>query len=372
MKKSNPKKYILSVLLMCLCLANLACVPCKALALDEVKQGIYVDVFIGYYPTGEIPIIKNVHLYISNVTELPVNTGLPAFNDGFISAKTEFVTGGKQSFLSTSVFYNLSQIANETANQYADVVANEFLKVLDYTWLGSICRSQRVDNTTNTVKIFRQFGYLQESMDEIRNFMSYRPTGGFGKFIDNLLPAYVPGTGTTGIVDLYYNVKKVGSTFSWEFMIGGSSSKIIPETTVETEETINLNEMLNNHLPIQASTSQSEIVIDVWKTAETDRSVYNLSITDIQPTGYTIVDDPTNLIRKYENLTTPLNNVIFKVDVRKTDKPSNDNFTLQTIAATAIVITALATVTVIYARKRKIKNQSEKNRTLIFETDLVA
>ena len=366
-KLNNTPKYILSLLFICICFIKFACVPCRSLPTDEVKEAIYVYVFFGFPPLGETLFVKNVHLHFSDITGLPVNMISSAFNDGFISAKAEIIRAGRNSILSFSVYYNLSQIVTEKANEYADNVANEFLEALGYKGLDSISRAQNIDNTTNIISLFRQFGFMNYTVNEITPFMKYKPEAGFGRYIDSFLARYVPGTDIIGIVDLYYNVKKTGSTFSWEFVIGGSTGKYVSDEMAE--ETIDLDEILNNSLPIQTPTQQSAIFVDVEKNQSKvvggSIITYTLNIKDTQPAGYIIIDEPTTERRKYEDLTTPLNNVIVKVDVGKTDdEPAdklNDYSILLTVAVVSVII---AIAIIIYAKKRRSRKTIREERYL--------
>ena len=362
MRKLNKIWSVISVLVTWLCLINFAFIPCKSLPTNDIEQGIYVYAHFEFPPTGEILFVKNVHLYFSKVTALPVNTALSAFNSGFVDAKAEIIRAGRNCFISISIYYDLNQIVTEKANEYADIVADEFLKIFDYITIGNIHKAQSIDNKTNVIRLWRQYGYMDYSLTAMSSFMRYKSTYGFGKFIDNFLTKYVPGTDIVGIVDLYYNVKKTDSMFSWEFVIGGSTGKYL--SNENTEETIDVNEIIGNSLPIQTSTHQSEIAIEVEKNESTvigtSFVTYTLDIKDIQPSGYTTIYEPTIERRKYEDLTTPLNNVIVKVDVRKTDNSSNDNPGLLTTAVIIVLIIAIVAI-IVYAKTRKSK--SDRKRT---------
>jgi hypothetical protein len=296
-------------------------------------------------------------LTFNDITGLPVNTTLSAFNDGFIEAKVEIIRQGRKCFIAVTAYYNLSRTGTETADEYANDIANEFLKVFGYN-LNSIHQHHEINSSTNTIKVVQQFGYLDYSMYGISPFLKYRPTDGFGKLIDNFLPLYVPGSDVIGLIDLYYNViaLKNESTFSWGFTIGGYTSRIF---SGESTETINLNELIGNSMPIVASTPESEINIEIEKTQSMriDGSIvtYTLNVSNITPDGYTIAHKSSIEQIKYKDLTNSLDNVIVTVGISEVKSPNIDWTLIGVVVCVCIAILA----TVLYFRKKS-KNSRRK------------
>jgi hypothetical protein len=356
-KKLNktPKILLLWLLLLWL-FVDFACVHCNSSDLEQKpKEGIYVYMFFAFPPTGETLIVKNVHLSFTNVSS-PINTAIPAF-DELIECKCEIIRVGWKCFVSVMSRYP-SGVAN--ANQHADVVANEFLRVFNKTGLSSIHKAQKIDDTTNTIRLWRQFGYMDYQVFQVEPFLRYKPSMGFADLVTrDFLSKYVPGTDIIGLVDLYYRGTKNGSTFSWEFVIGASEAKL----TFGTEETINLNELLNNSLPIHASTKQSEIRIDIEKT--TTRKIhdtietYTLTLKDIYPDSCHLIEEQI----RYEDLTTPVDNVIVTVKVEVKKVKDND---LIFIALIAVGVSA-GVITTIAIFLKKIKKFKEEKTPLQYK-----
>jgi len=341
-------KYALLLLLVWLCFNGISINSSHAT--QEFEENIYVLIFFGF-PPGETLLVQNCRLEFKNIPNdnPPINTSLEAFNDAFISA--EFGGMGYSMFLNA---YYRSSIQIEKAYGYADEIAQEFLRAFNCANLQRIAKSHEIDEITNTIKIKQQFKY-PSFVEQI--LLKYKPKIGFGKFIDDFLKKYVPGDETTGLTDLYYTLQKTYSGFSWNFVIGATVGK--PLLAKETEYIIDLNELLNNSLPILASTHRSSIVIEVQKNRirkiGNSFVTYTLTVKDIDPSGYDIVDTEDYYVRKYEDLTTPLNDVIVKVKVGKTISPPDYPWM-------AIAIGIIALIVVICVKEGKIKKRNIKRR----------
>jgi len=318
---------------------------------QEFEENIYVQVFFAFPPLGETMLVQDVYLEFKNIPDNnpPINTSLEAFRDAFVKADFK----GMGYFMSIDAYYQ-SNIPIEKAYVYADVITQEFLKVFDYPQMQRISKSHQIDDATNTIKIKQQFNCTTPSAHKI--LLKYKPEIGFGKLIDNFLEKYTASdaSGTTGLTDMYYTLQKTNLGFSWNLVIGGSIGKTFSSNTTEI---INLNELLNNSLPILASTYQSSIIIEIEKnrTRKIGDSIltYTLTLEDIRPSGYDIIDTEYYYVRRYEDLTTPLNDVIVKVKIGKI--PSHNDYPW--VATIIGIIVTIAVIVVAYAKKRKIKEK---------------
>jgi hypothetical protein len=339
-------KYVLLLLLVWLCCSSMT--VGNSYSQESFEENIYVQVFFAFPPLGEPMIVQDVYLEFKNISDgPPINTSLEAFSDGFISAEFK----GMGYFMSIDAYYQ-SNIPVEKTYVYTDEITQEFIRAFDCPNLQRIAKSHQINEASNTIKIKQQFEY-SSWVEQI--LLKYKPKIGFGKFIDDFLKKYVPGGETIGLTDLYYTLQKTYSGFSWNFVIGAATGK--PLLAEETEYIIDLNELLNNSLPILASTHQSSIIIEIEKnrTSKIGDSIltYTLTPEDIHPNGYTIIDTEYYYVRKYEDLTTPLNDVIVKVKIGKI--PSHDDYPW--MATTIGIIVTIAVIVVAYAKKRKIKEK---------------
>jgi hypothetical protein len=341
-------KYALLLLLVWLWYSTV--VIDNSYAQEPIEENIYVQVFFAFPPLGEPMLVQDVYLEFKNIPDNypPINTSLEAFNDPFIKADFK----GMGYYVNIDVHY-LSSIQVEKAYAYADEIAQDFLRVFDFPDIQKTTKSHQIDE--NEVIIKQYFKCATPTAEEI--LMKYTPKEGFGKFIGNLVAK--PRTDKSSLVDFYYTLQKNGSNFFWNFVIGYSMGKSLDGGT---EETISLNELLNNSLPILASTHQSSIIIEIEKnrTSKIGDSIltYTLSLEDIHPSGYDIIDTEYYYVRKYEDLTTPLNNVIVKVKIGKI--PSHNDYPW--MAITIGIIGSIAVIVVACVKKRKTKKRNIKMR----------
>ena len=336
--RMTETKYALLLLLVLLC-SNMT--VGNSYSQESFQENIYVQVFFAFPPLGETMLVQDVYLEFKNILDNnpPINTSLEAFNDPFIKANFK----GMGYYVNIDVHY-LSSIQVEKAYAYADEIAQDFLRVFDFSDIQKTTKSHQINE--NEVIIKQYFKCATPTAEE--TLMKYTPKEGFGKFIGNLVAK--PRTDKSGLVDFYYTLQKNGSNFFWNFVIGYSMGKSLDG---DAEETINLNELLNNSQPILASTHQSSIIIEIEKnqSRKIGDSVltYTLTLEDIHPSGYKIIDTEYYYVRKYEDLTTPLNNVIVKVKIGKI--PSHNDYLW--VATIIGIIVTIAVIVVACVKKRK-------------------
>ncbi|MBS7633635.1 hypothetical protein KEJ15_08515 [Candidatus Bathyarchaeota archaeon] len=315
-EKSKLLKYVL-LLLIWSSYINSTCIN-ETLAVDlypsKLKEAIYVYVFFALPPIGDVMLCKNTHLAFNDITKLPVNTTLPAFNNGFIEARSEIIRAGDKCFLSINVYYNLNLTDVAKANEHADECSHEFLRVFGYT-LNNIHQYQIINNETNIIRVGRQFGYIPYSVSGLTPFLRYKPNDGLAILIDNMISVYVPGTSTIGFVDLFYEIEKNQSGFTWSFVIGGSKGEILSKNGIEE---INLNGLLNNDVPIVGS-QQSAISLEIQrfflrKNGEITMN-YSLEVISVHPDESKFVSESNEIQVIYDNLTGPIDNVIVQLEV---------------------------------------------------------
>jgi hypothetical protein len=311
--------------------------------LFEPSEVIYAAVFIEYHPTYGTSLTKMVLLDFENIEGLPINTSLQAFGENFQKAEYEVIPWGVEGFAARVTTYYDSQIGNYTADNYANVVCEEFLKVFHQTSLATFDRGLSIDNVTGTVNVRIDRGFFQVDLISIENLIKYKPTKGFGQIItQNFLSQFIPGNFSCGLADLTYALHKIHNAFYWSFKIGYSIS-----TTFEDEENVdlNLNELLGNSGPIEPNQRSSKIMIEIQKNATIPNGTYSMSLENISPAYSSKEEDETILITYA--LTGPIDNVTARIRISK-ENEGNWNGII-----TVIIIGAIISAIGIFLFKKK-------------------
>ena len=331
-KKKLKKKYLTIPLLFWLCFQSIALISyASPNELPEQKETMYVTVFFAANP-GELNLVKNIHLVFENSTiRLPVNTSLEVFNKGFVEMEYALTPEVDKFFLSFNIFFEPS-ISNETADLYADDIVQELLKIFDRQDMELLWENQGIQESK--MWVHRSFGYKPYSKEEVSAFLKYKPTNGFGRFIDGLISKYVPGDSTTKLYTSY-SLKKTGSDFYWTLKVTATTSKLLAWDVQGYSESININELLNNNEPLIEISSDNQRIIILIQNSRTFQlsrglTTYNINIQRIQPEGYTITDSkfenwPNTTEIRYEP-PPPIENIVVDITmnslVQKQESPS--------------------------------------------------
>jgi hypothetical protein len=326
--------------------------------LPEQKETIYVTVFFTANP-GELDLVKNVHLVFENSTVgPPVNTSLEAFNKGFVEVEYALTPEVNRFFLSFNIFFEPS-IENETASFYASNIIQEFLKVFGHRGLELLWENQGIQESK--MWVHRSFGYKPYSKGEVAAFLEYKPTNGFGRFIDGLISKYVPGDSRTKLSSSY-SLKRIGSSFYWTLKVTASTSEVLAWDVQGYSESISINELLNNNKPLVEEPSDDQriiILIQKERTFQLSKgsTTYTIEVQRIQPEGYTVTDSefsnwPNTAEIKYEPLI-PMENIVVDVIVNSsTQKQEFPSTVLECIAAATVALLVL-----FFCVKKKLKRR---------------
>lgn len=323
-EKMERKKQLLSVTLLLLTL-----IPSALSTFDNFSSQIYTliessksstnetlsaSLFLSDHPQ-ELRLVTNAQLIFIDTAGPPINTSLPAFQDGFIKLEHALTPEVGKFFITFNIFFDLS-IDNETVGIYADAIINEFFRVFDYQGLELLWANQGVYQSQ--IVIHKSFGYLPYTKEEVSKFLQFRPKEGLGIFIESLLNKYVPGNATTGLTASYW-LERTPSKLQWVFRVNGMTSSIIPWYPHDYSVVIDVNELLGDDiLKITPSNNRDvEISIQTNDTLKLTKGLttYTITVESIQPEGYTISpsDYPNTVDVKYETL--PNENIIIKINI---------------------------------------------------------
>ena len=338
------EKCLATLLLVCLCFLSLPQTSCaSSLTGFKPRERLHLWILLSEHP-GELRLVRNVQLIFENTIGPPINTSLPAFNNGFIELEYALTPEVGKFFVTFNIFFDLN-VDNETASSYADDIINEFFRVYNYQGLELLWKSQGI--WESKIVVHKSFGYMPYTKEKVSTFLKFRPVEGFGMFIDSLLNKYVPGNATTGLSVSYW-LKKTES-FQWDLKVSCTTSSLFPWYPHNYSATIDVNELLNDDLSkVQFSQKQQvEISIETNKTLQLTKGLttYTTTIESIQPAGYTISNHeytPDFAQIKYEVPTMP--NIIVKICIDSTVK--NETFQLHPLLVT--ILLGVVTVFIVY------------------------
>ncbi|MGB9756277.1 MAG: hypothetical protein ACPLVJ_00640 [Candidatus Bathyarchaeales archaeon] len=284
-----------------------------AMITSSTAQTLFVSCFLSDHPQ-EMRLVRNVRLIFENTTGPPINTSLPSFNSGFVKLEYALTPEVGKFFITFNIFFDLS-LDNTTVKSYADDIINEFLSTFNYQELPLLWESAGTYQGQRV--IHKSFGYMQYTRDNVSTFLKFKPTEGFGAFIDSLLNKYVPGNATTGLTASYW-LSRTESQLEWNLRVNGASSSV-PWYPHDYSVVIDVNELLGDDLSkIQPSPNQQiEISIETNKTLVLTKGLttYTTTIENIHPEGYTIsnINGSDRVEVKYETL--PREDIVIKMNI---------------------------------------------------------
>ncbi len=339
---------ILIFIVACL-LTSFAVLECNAEeSLGKPEEVIRMALFIVYYPfVSKSKITKIVDLHIEDVEGLPIDTNNPAFGDEFKEATILLVGyGGLEGEAIRLVMeYDLS-VDNETANEYALMISDEVMDVINKTGLPIYWTNTRIDNVTNTLIVTIDRGLLPRTLASIEGLLKYRPKDGFaGLVTEKLLRETYPWK-EPSLGKLKYSLKKTSNGYRWDFTISFSLATELRDE--EWIETLNLNSLLLYNGSIQpADYRNSTIIVEMPKKHKIPQGTYETSFETVYPAAD--VEERDGWLRVEYQVTAPIDNVVATVKVSKL-KPGLE---WDLIIAIIFIVAALAIVVTFFVKKKR-------------------
>ena len=319
--------------------------------------------FINYHPAYGSWLSKIIVLEFEDVEGLPLEIDSPPFNDGFIKARIFWMPWGRQGYAIRLVMEYDPSVSNETVMEYASVVSEEVMELINQTSLPIFFKKVYKDNSTNTLVAIIDHGYLPEALDSLRGLLKYRPREGFADLItDDFLRNYIPGeyydsTGVHGqwLTELEYTLRKTNDSYRWAFKLSFSVQTALKNG--EWTEILNLNSLLLSNDSINPSTQRnSTIIVQMLKYHRIRQETYEVSFESVYP-PQTVREENDWILVTYQ-VTAPIDNVVATIKVSKL-KPSLEWDEI--IAIIFIVATLAIIVTFFIKKKRKGVKKLEEN-----------
>ncbi|MEM1539745.1 MAG: hypothetical protein QXK33_04975 [Candidatus Bathyarchaeia archaeon] len=342
----------LTMLLICLCFPGFSSVSYASE--HEYREAIMASAFIVIHP-GELRLCKNIHLIFDGVNP-PINTSITALNDRFRKLRCSLDIRANGLFIDFDVYFELG-LGNETASLYTDEIAGEFLKAFNYSDVSLTSKKQAVRN--GEIWVYRSFR-VPKSREGILTFLKFAPSGGFSKYIDNLIERYYPGDSTTCLSPEYWLTRK-NSKLHLLLVVTGICSDLLPSWDLrDFQYTLSVKELLNTDHPIVEQPLDYQQVIVEVETNHTEllsRGItsYIVNIDDIEPEGYNIIPKsgwPYWVEIVYEHLS-PMDDVIVRMNINSHVKSiPNPKEPLIRIGIALIVILSILLIVLIYIGKK--------------------
>jgi hypothetical protein len=327
--KKLKRKCLAVLMLVWLCIENFSLtLSVSGENSEEYRETIEASVFFGIYP-GELRLVKNINLIFENM-DLPINTSIIAFNDGFLELKCSLETKAANGlFIKFDVYFEQT-VGNKTANLYAEEITGEIMKAFNYSQVNLSWKDEGIRD--GKIWVYRSFR-IPISKENILIFLKrFVPKNGFAKFIDGIVEKYFPGDATTGLSPDYF-IEKVNSKFYLHLVITGMCSDLLPSWEPRNYQySLSLKELLNTNSWIVDQPHEYQQIIIRYEKNHTEQlskgwTTYTIDVNGVQPEGYTIAQDPWPNWKdiKYKPLF-PMENVIanLKIDsyVQRQTSPS--------------------------------------------------
>lgn len=315
-------------------------------AQGEYKQFIQISFFLKTY--GD-ELVTNVDFYF-DMSSIPVNLSLPAFD------QLNWAEYTAKPWLNQKVIMNLAlRYSEEVDESRANEGMPEFLRVFNHSSL------QLLSGPTNeTMEFTYIFGYLDDNLENMKNFLRFKPSTGFGSLVDKFLELYVPGGGNTGMY-AYYALTKSEQGYLWKLRILASGPENIHFGSQPVNKTKELKKILNSEGPIVAS-DESAIAIKVTENETTSYKLFTIRVTSTSPPpNYTEIDTSYERSRYFWELNPnqQLDNVVIDLLLDMTSNRNNNlNLpigTLIIIVAAVVVITSALLLKHIRKRQKKME-----------------
>lgn len=273
-EKNNKTKFLVGILFGTLFISMVF----SGYAQGEYKQLIHISLF---FKTKE-ELVTNVEFYFNHVPS-PVNLSLPEFDH------LNWAQYSTKRWLNQKMFISLTlQYSKETNALKAYQAAQEFLRVFNHSSL------QLLSTMNKTTEFIYTFGYLKENLENMKNFLRFRPQTGFGSIVDKFLQLYIPGKNNKGMY-AYYTLSKNKQGYFWQLAIKASGPESIQFGNLKT---IELKQILNSEEPIVAS-DRSAIIIRVTENETISNKLYTMRVKSIFPLPNRTEVDTVNQKRKY-------------------------------------------------------------------------
>ena len=345
---------ILIFIVACL-LTSFAVLECSAEeSLGKPEEVIRMGLFVDYHPAFGSWITKTLDIWFEDIEGFPIATNRSAFSDGFKEAHIRYVSYGAEGFAIRLVMkYDLS-VDNETANEYALMISDEVMDVINKTGLPIYWTNTRIDNVTNTLIVTIDRGLLPRTLTSIEGLLEYLPKDGFGSLItEKLLKKFVPGEIheegpllELGLSRLRYTLLKINDSYRWYVIISFSVRTSLGDE--EWVETLDLNSLLFHEGPIEPSVQRnSTIIIETPKRCSIPKGNYEANFETVYPAAD--VEERDGWLRIEYQVTAPIDNVVATVKVSKL-KPGLE---WDLIIAIIFIVAALAIVVTFFIKKKR-------------------
>ena len=329
-------------------------------SLEKPEEVIRMALFVDYHPAFGSWVTKTLDIWFEDIEGFPIATNGPAFGDGFKEAHILYVSYGAEGFAIRLVMkYDIS-VDNKTANEYALMVSDEVMNVINKTGLPIHWTNTRVDNATRIVAIDR--GLLPKTLSSIKGLLEYLPKDGFGSLItEKLLEKFVPGEIheegpllELGLSRLRYTLLKINDSYRWYVIISfGVRTSLGNEEWIET---LDLDSLLFHEGPIEPSVQRtSRIIIETPKRHSIPEGNYEANFETVYPAAD--VEERDGWLRVEYQITDPTDNVVAKIRISKLEEWFNYRIHL----IVGFIILAILVIATILVKKRKGVKKLEEN-----------
>lgn len=338
---------------------------------SKPSETIRIAMFINYHPAYGSWVSKIIAMDFEDVKGLPIETNNPAFGEGFVEATILWVSYGMDGWTIRLVMrYDLS-VDNETANEYASMISDEIMRIIDKANTSIYWRNTRIDNESNTLVVAIDRGLLPRTLSSLEGLLKYRPRDGFASLIsDNLLSKYIPGEIheigpllELGLSDLKYVLEKKNGKCYWNFRIQFNVRIALGDE--QWVEALDLNSLLfNDELISPSSQRSSEIIVEMPKRHSTPSGTYEVSIETVHPDG--VVEEYDGWIRVVYQVTAPIDNAVAAIKVNRIEAI---NWYGRFIIIGLIVVALVLVVILIEKKAKGGEKQVEENVTNRHDAD---
>ena len=321
-------------------------------SLEKPEEVIRMALFVDYHPAFGSWVTKTLDIWFEDIEGFPIATNGPAFGDGFKEAHILYVSYGAEGFAIRLVIKYEISVDNKTANEYALMVSDEVMNVINKTSLPIHWTNTRIDNATRIVTIDR--GLLPRTLSSIKGLLEYLPKDGFGSLItEKLLEKFVPGEIheegpllELGLSRLRYTLLKINDSYRWYVIISfGVRTSLGHEEWIET---LDLNSLVFHEGPIEPSVQRtSRIIVEMPKRRSIPTGNYETNFETVYPAAD--VEEKNGWLRVDYQVTTPINNFVAKIKISKLDEGFNYGIPI----IVGLVILAILVIAVIFFRKKR-------------------
>jgi len=325
---------------------------------EKPKETIRMAMFIRSFQ-AECWVSKTVDIWFEDIEGLPIETNGPAFRNGFKEASILWVSYGMEGYaIRVVIEYDLS-IDEETASNYALMVSDEVMNIINQTGLPVYWRNTRIDDATDTVVATVDRGLIPRNLSSLEGLLRYRPRNGFGslltqKLFQKFIPGKLPGQGPVielGLSRLRYTLQRTNNDYRWDFIISFCVRTALKDE--EWLETLDLNSLLCNNDSIRPSSQRiSEIIVETPKKHSTPTRTYEASFEIVYPSASV---EEGEWVRVVYQVNAPIDNIVVTIRIQL---ETNGSFDQRITIVVGLLILAFV-LAVVFKKKRKREARKE-------------